>query len=449
VFDRLASVEAPETRYARAADGSHIAYQVLGEGPIDLVVVPGFVSHIEVIWEWPPLARNLHRLATFSRVVLFDPRGRGLSTKAGVPTLRDHIEDLGSVMDEVGSKRAAIVGQNEGGPTSIAFAAAHPGRVSTLVLLSSFARFTPAPDYPWGPSPVYNAALGVLEQVWGQGHVLASLFPELADDRGFRQFAAKLERFSGSPGEVLAVMQLLADTDVRQSLGALDVPTLVLHRADDPNIDVGHARYLASRIRGARLVELAGRFAGGPFSDAFEEIEEIEEFLTGDRHTLEPDRVLATVLFTDIVGSTERAGELGDRRWRDLLDAHHEMVRRQLRRFRGREVKMTGDGVLATFDSPTRAIRCACAIRNGLRPLGVELRAGLHTGEVEVIGDDVGGIAVHIGARVSAMAEADDVLVSGAVPSLVVGSGIEFVDRGEHELKGVPGSWRRFAVENG
>ena len=438
----------PETHYATTVDGFHIAHQVIGDGPIDFVVIPGFASHVEVMWEWPGFERLCHRFAGFSRLIVFDPRGLGLSDRmAGAPTLEDRMEDLRAVLDAVGAERAAILGMDEGGPTSILFTATHPDRVSALVLLNSFARFTRGPDYPWGWAPeALSVAVDTMEQRWGQGLFVASMVPHLATDPEFQRFAARMERYSASPNGIAAVTRLMAEIDVRHVLDVIEVPTLVLHRREHTLTDVHHGRYLASRIRDAKLVELPG--PAGHWDDAPEEVEEVEEFLTGTRRPPTPDRVLATVMFTDVVASTEEAVHRGDQQWRGLLDRFYARARREVEGHRGKLIKTTGDGVLATFDGPGRAIRCGFALRDAVGALGIEIRAGLHTGEVEVMGDDVAGIAVHIAARVMAEAGAAEVLVSSSVPPLVAGSGIEFADRGEHALKGVPGNWRLFAVEN-
>jgi class 3 adenylate cyclase len=444
---------APETHYTKTADGVHLAYQVFGHGPLDLVVLPGGWN-LEVEWEWPSVARFFRRLSSFSRVVRFNMREEGLSDPVAPrdwQTLEQRAEDMQAVLDAIGSERTALLGGVFGGTMMVFFAAAHPERVAALVLLGATARFGWAPDYPWGASVEELESIGATaEGGWEQGVGLARrLAPSMADDEAFVSWMARLHRQTYSPGAARAAARLTLETDLRHLLPAIRVPTLVLSRSgiQGPTPNPDHARYLAAHIPGATLTELPGDEVLMYLGDTDAVVDEIEEFLTGSRHAPEADRVLATVLFTDIVGSTERAAELGDRRWRDLLDTHDETVRRQLKRFRGHEVKTAGDSFLATFDGPGRAILCACAIRDAVRALGMEVRAGLHTGEIERRGDDVAGLAVHIGARVASCAGPGEVLVSGAIPPLVAGSGIRFEDRGERELKGVPGTWRLFAVE--
>jgi class 3 adenylate cyclase len=435
------------TRYTLSGD-LHIAYQVAGEAPLDLVYVPTWISQTEVLASEPTIHAFLERLAGFARLISFDRRGSGLSDAiVGAPTLEEQMDDVLAVMDAAGSERAALLASLDGGPMAIMFAATHPERVSHLILYAAFARSRWAPDYDWVPTDEERAQR-VHRQVeqWGQGGTGAALAPSRGDDPEFIQWAGRIERYSASPGVIRGIMDVTGRTDVRDVLPSIRVPTLVMHRRDDGFLKVEHSRYLAEHIPGARYVELEG--SDGLFSvgDSDGILGEIEEFLTGTRHEREPDRMLATVLFTDIVGSTERAAELGDRGWRELLERHDELVRRGLARQRGREVKNTGDGFLATFDGPARAIRAAASIAAGVRAMGIEVRAGLHTGECEVRGDDLGGMAVHIGARVMASADPGEVLVSSTVKDLVVGSGIAFEDRGEHELRGVPGEWRLFAV---
>jgi class 3 adenylate cyclase len=437
----------PVTRYAASGD-LQIAYQVIGEGPRDLVVVPGFVSNVELLWEEPGVERFLERLASFARVVLYDKREQGLSDRLGrVPTLEDGLDDVMAVMDAAGASKAAVFGYSEGGPLATLFAAAHPERVTALVLYGSYARILQAPDYPVGISEqVLDAWLRVLQEGWGGPVGLEWFAPSRLDDERFAGWWARYLRGGGSPRTATGLIDVYRAIDVRDALSSIGVPTLVLHRADDQLVPAAQGRYLAEHIRGARYVELPGGDHFVAAGDPEPLADEIEEFLTGAARVREPDRVLATVLFTDIVGSTEQAGRLGDRRWRDLLAGHDELVRRQLTRFGGREVKTVGDGFLATFDGPARAVRCACAARDAVRRLGIELRAGVHTGECEVIGTDVGGIAVHIGARVAAAAAPGEVLVSSTVRDLVVGSDLAFETRGSHTLRGVPGEWRLFAA---
>jgi pimeloyl-ACP methyl ester carboxylesterase len=443
---------APETRYARSGD-VNIAYQVVGDAPLDLVYVPGWTSNIEMMWEEPGLAHFLERLTSFSRLILFDKRGTGLSDRVSndqLPTLEQRMDDVRAVLEAVGSERAALFGHSEGGNMSMLFAATYPERTIALITIGGFAkRRDPDDDYPWAPTAESREqAAADVELNWG------SLRPEdvayYAPSRvGDEQFARNFERYlrsSASPGAAAALLRMNSQIDVRSILPAIRVPALVLHRAGDQDVNVEEGRYLASRIRGARFVELPGAdhaiFAGDLAAIA----DEIEEFLTGVRPVPEPDRVLATVLFTDIVGSTGRAAELGDQRWRDLLGDHDAAVRRELDRFRGREVDTAGDGFLATFDGPARAVRCAMSAGEAVRGLGVEIRAGIHTGECVLDGPKVRGIAVHTGARIASLAGPSEVLVSQTVKDLVSGSGLAFEDRGLHELKGVPGEWRVYAA---
>ncbi len=440
----------PATRYASSGDAS-IAYQVVGDGPLDVVLVLGFATHLELQWELPAFARFFERVGSFARLIVFDKRGTGLSDPvAEVPTLEQRVDDVRSVMDAAGSERAALIGISEGGPMSVLYAATHPERVTALVLYGAMGRTTEAPDYPWAApaEALRESAAEFIAPYWGQdSEGMVELFaPSLLGDRRAVEFNARLERSAASPAMVQQIFEMFLDIDVRAVLPTLHVPTLVLHRRGDRVVNRRAGEELAARIPGARYVELEGidhvPWAGD--SDAV--LGEIEEFLTGARTFPEPDRVLATVMFTDIVGSTERATELGDARWRELLAEHDTVVRRELARFRGREVKSLGDGYLATFDGPARAIRCGAAIAEAARPLGLEVRTGLHTGEVELIGDDVGGIAVHIAARVGSLAGGGEVLCSSTVKDLVAGSGIPFEDRGARELKGIPDEWRLFAA---
>jgi pimeloyl-ACP methyl ester carboxylesterase len=437
----------PETRYAKSGD-VHIAYQVTGNGPVDLVMVPGFVSHVEMIWNDPHWGQFLTRLQSFCRLIRFDKRGTGLSDRvSAIPTLEERMDDVRAVFDAVGLTRAALLGMSEGGPMSALFAATYPERTTKLVLYGAMARTAWAPDYPWGRRPEeLEARLRTIEHTWGTGASTQLYAPGLAGDENLRRSVGAYERASASPGAVLALLRMNMEIDARHVLAAIHVPTLVLHRTGDRAVRVEHSRCIAERVPGARLVELPGDDHWAAAGDAEAVLGEIEEFLTGERHAPEPDRVLATVLFTDIVGATEKAAALGDRRWRDLITQHHALVRQQLQRFRGREVDTAGDGFLAVFDGPARAVRCAVAVGEAVRPLGVRIRAGLHTGECEVIGDKLGGLAVHIGARVASIAESDEVLVSSTVKDLVAGSGLAFEDRGVHALRGVPGEWRLFAV---
>jgi class 3 adenylate cyclase len=434
-----------ETRYARSGD-VNIAYQVTGEGQLDLVLVSGFVSHLELDWEDPGYRRLLERLGSFSRLIRFDKRGTGLSDRpAGLPDLETRMDDVRAVMDAVGSKRAGLFGYSEGGPMSILFAATYPERTSALVLYGTYAkRCHPDDDYPWAPTWEARVEYAAeIERDWGKAADLERMSPS-ADER-FSLWWASRARAAASPGAARDLILMNSQIDVRHALPAVSAPTLVLHRSGDLDSRVEEGRYIAKAIRGARFVELPGD-AHFPSIDSGRLLDEVEEFLTGVRRGPEPDRVLVTVLFTDIVASTELAARLGDSRWRGLLAAHHAATRRELERWRGREIDTAGDGFVAAFDGPARGIRCALGIRDALRSLGLRIRAGLHSGEAELVGEKLEGIAVHTGARVAALAQPDEVLVSSTVKDLVAGSGIEFEERGEHELKGVPGTWRLYAV---
>jgi len=439
----------PKTSYARNGD-VNIAYQVIGDGPLDLLFIPAFVSHLDLYWTAPETTAFLLRLASFSRLILFDKRGTGLSDPvADVATLEERMEDVRAVLDAVGSQRTALFGLSEGGPMSLLFAATYPERTAALITFGSFARLVPAPDYfPELREDSHEHLLSfsdALENHWGEGNALALFMPSIAGDANTKRMLGMFERTAASPAMVRALQRFNTEIDVTRVLPLIGVPTLVLHRADDL-IPVEYGRYIADHVPGARFVELPGADHVPWLGDSQTVLDEVEQFLTGARHAAEPDRVLSTVLFTDMTGSTELAARLGDNRWRALLDSHNDLVRRQLAAFSGREVKTLGDGFLATFDGPARAIRCACGIREDVSALGVAIRAGVHTGECEMIGADIGGMAVHIAGRVAARAAPGEVLVSSAVRDLVVGSGIEFADRGTHELKGVPGLWGLLAV---
>jgi class 3 adenylate cyclase len=443
--------EVPETRYAETADGVHLAYQVWGEGPLDLVVAQSTVVPIDMMWEDPQLRSLLERLGTFSRNIWLDRRGSGSSdalTIEATGSLDQWLDDFTSVMAAADSERAAVVGMGEAGTSAMLYAATYPERVSALVLFNSFARFLRDPDYPCGlPPELAERYIEALGDTWATMAQIEFTAPSMVSDERRCRWLMRAERLALSPETAEWIFRGITDTNVHHVLASIQCPTLVVHRHGNPFIRVEHGRYLAEHIPGAVYRELEGDdhlFLSG---DTKALADEIEEFLTGVRSPPETDRVLATVLFTDIVGSSEKAGQLGDRAWRILLDAHDAVVRTQLERFRGREAKTTGDGFLATFDGPARAIRCAVELVGGLRGLGLDIRAGLHTGEIEVRGDDIGGIAVHTAARVAAMASRREVLVSSTVKDLVAGSGIEFEERGEHELRGVPGSWRLYSVQ--
>ena len=447
----------PPTQYARSGDVS-IAYQVVGDGPIDIVLVPGYVSHVEMIWDNPGAVRMIERIASFARLLMFDKRGNGLSDPVeGAPLLEERIDDVRAVMEAAGSQQAVLYGASEGVPMCLLFAASHPESVSALVLYGGMARSTWAPDYPWAsPADALLESSMEMAPYLFEGAALEVMAPSIADDPQYRQAFARFQRYATSPSMLQQNFLMFLDIDVRAILPSVEVPTLVLHRRGDMAVNRRAAEWMAGQIPGAKYVELPGNDHLMYVGDTDRLLDEVEEFLTGSRRTVEIDRVLATVMFTDIVDSTQRASSMGDRAWRDLLDAQNDILRRQLARFRGREIKTLGDGMLATFDGPARAIRCALAITEAVRPLGIEVRVGLHTGEVELVGDpedsahgggDVAGIAVHIAARVGAKAGTGEVLVSGTVKDLVAGSGIAFADRGEHILKGIPDQWRLFAVE--
>jgi pimeloyl-ACP methyl ester carboxylesterase len=436
-----------ETRYAKNEE-VHIAYRVFGDGPRDIVLIPGTVSHVELFWEFPPNEYLLRRLASFSRVIVFDKRGQGLSDRIGQQTLEERTGDVLAVMDAAGCERATICGWSEGGAMSLMFAASYPERTSALVLFGSYASTRAE---PWLLTPErFERFVGALEQHWGQGILVPFNAPSRANDEAFVRWWGQLERASASPGAIVALIRANYDIDVRHILPSIRVPTLILHREGDALVPVAAGRYLAEKIPGAKYVELPGT---DHLLQAYEEdvldqlLDEIEEFVTGARQRLETDRVLATLMFTDVVASTERAVELGDRQWRELRSDFYTAVRRELTTFRGRDVETDGDGMLATFDGPARAIRCACSIRERVTALGLQLRTGLHTGECELIGDGVAGIAVHIAARVAAEARPGEVLVSSTVKDLVAGSQLRFADRGAHRLKGLPDEWRLYAVQ--
>jgi class 3 adenylate cyclase len=439
-----------ETRYAKSGDLS-IAYQVVGNGP-DVVFVAGSVSHVELGWEAPPTAPVHRRLSRFGRMVTFDKRGVGLSDRStNLPTLEQRMDDVRAVMDAADCERAAVVAMSEGGPMALLFAATYPERVSALVLWATFARIAWAPDYPAGIDVgEAEAFCDQIEESWGHGRVLPLIATQDApDDEATRRRFARFERSSATPAMAAAANRFSLYIDAREALGAISAPTLVIHRTGDPVVNVAHGRYLAEHIPGARFSEYPGDFHESALGRDEEVLDEIEEFLTGSRQEREIDRVLKTIMFTDIVASTERAVSMGDRHWRELLDAHDSAVRGELERFQGDEVKTIGDGFLAAFDGPARAIRCAQAIADKAADMGLEIRAGLHTGECEARGDDLAGIAVHIGARVGSLADPGEVLVTSTVRDLVTGSGVEFHDRGMHELKGIPGEWQLLAVPAG
>jgi class 3 adenylate cyclase/pimeloyl-ACP methyl ester carboxylesterase len=442
-------MEAPETRFVTVGDAD-VAYQVVGDGPIDLLYCYGLGSHVEMFWDTPGASDLLPRLATFSRLIFFDRRGTGASDSVSlnsIPIWEEWTEDIAAVLKATESKGASILAATDAGPLAILFAAMHPEMVNTLILLNTSSRYLKADGYSIGASAEdIDALVETFATSWGTPELTRLLLPSMASDSESIRHLARVIRSSATPRTAAAQYgYMLRSLDVRSALPLIQVPTLVLHVRDSPFIPIEHGRYIAEHIHGSRFIELPGGDIGPNPGDSMI-ADEIAEFLTGERLVIEADRILTTVLFTDIVGSTAQAASLGDQRWRSLLDSHDSAVREQLRRFRGREINTTGDGFLASFDGPARAIRCSQHIVEATAKLGIELRVGLHTGECEVRGADLGGLAVHIAARVGALAEPGEVLVSATVKDLVIGSGIEFRDHGEDQLKGVPGTWKLFAV---
>jgi pimeloyl-ACP methyl ester carboxylesterase len=440
-----------EVAFARSGD-VHIAYRVVGDGPIDLVYVQGAATHLDAYWELPAYRHYCERLAEFSRLILFDKRGMGMSDRVpGAVPLDVRMDDIRAVMDAVGSDSAALLGESEGGPLSMLFAAAHPERTRALVLQGAEVREQTDDDWPWGESTRedFEAYMAKISDVWGQGNVIKVMAPSVVSDPAlpaYQAWMAKVQRNAATPASWAAFAAMAFEIDVREVVPTIHVPALIIHAADDQICHVENARWLAANLPGAKYVEMPhGDHV--PWFEPEATLAEIREFLTGSREAEEPDRVLATVVFTDIVGSTELATRLGDRRWRDVLDSHNAIVRAELARYRGREVDTAGDGFLAVFDGPARAIRAARAIVEAVQRVGVRVRAGVHTGEIEQLSDGgIRGIAVHIGARVAAAADADEVLVSSSVRDLVAGSGFTFEDRGMHVLKGVAEERRLYAV---
>ena len=441
----------PETRYVES-DGFHIAYQVTGKGATDLIVVPGFASHLEAAWDQPRYERWFRRVASYCRLILIDKRGTGLSDRVQVdnlPTLEERMQDVRAVLDAVGSERSALCGISDGGAMSALFAATYPERTVALILMGAWARAFQSPDYPWGFDPVeFQEWLEEIKEGWGTAQSVLSSAPSLADDDAFGQWYARFNRLAASPGAVAGLVRMAFEGDIRHVLPAISRPTLVLHRSDDTFVDVRHGRYLAEHIAGARFVELSGADHLFYVGDTEVADNEIELFLTGRTAGAAAQRVLATLLFTDIVDSTGLAVELGDQRWQELLEEHNMLLRHELARHDGIEVNQTGDGFLARFDGPGRAVRCAQAIHLATEGRGLQLRAGLHVGEIQLGADNISGIAVHIAQRVMASASPGETRTTGTVRDLVVGSGLGFRDLGEHELKGVPGSWKLMLVEN-
>ena len=438
-----------ETRYARSGD-THIAYQVVGQGPIDIVYVPGWVSHVELCWEEPTYARFLNQLSSFSRLIMFDKRGTGLSDRVRddqLPTLEERMDDLNVVMDGAASESAEIFGFSEGGSLSALFAATYPERASSLVMFGAFAKRIWSQDYPWAPTPEEREKeYELIEREWGNLIDLEHYVPSMVSNEGFTRRLATYFRRSASPGAAVTLLKMNTQIDITNVLPTIHVPTLVIHRTGDRDVKVEEGRWLADRIPGARFKEIQGIDHLPWVGDQDSIIGEVQEFLTGARPASEESRVLATIMFTDIVESTQRAINVGDQDWTTLLDDHDRICKDSIDRFRGRLVKKTGDGVLATFDGPGRGISCAKEILERVRTLGLEIRCGLHTGECEIRGEDTAGIAVHLTARVSALAGPGELLVSRTVRDLVAGSGVEFEDRGIHELRGFPEEWQLFAV---
>ena len=445
---RVATV-VPETRYARSGD-VNIAFHVFGSGAFDLVYVPGWVSNIEMMWENPRFASSLERLTAFARVITFDKRGTGLSDRVtGYPTLEQRMDDVRAVMDAVGTDRAALFGHSEGAGMCILFAATYPDRTRALVTYGGFAKRMRTDDYPWAPT--LEARMAAADQLerggWAIGvDDLSYYAPSLAGDPQMARWFASYSRQSASPGAAAQMLRMNTYVDLRAVLPTIRVPTLVLQAIDDRDVDVRDGRYIAEHIPNAKYVELRSGDHMWWVSHQDEIISEIQEFLTGSRPAVDNDRFLATSLFTDIVGSTVRAAELGDHRWRELVERHHSVVRDELKRYRGVEQDTAGDGFYATFDGPARAVRCALAVRDRVRDLGIEIRAGAHTGECEQIAGKVGGLATVIGARIGGLAGPGEVLASSTVRDLTAGSGLHFEDRGIRQLKGVPGEWRVFAA---
>jgi class 3 adenylate cyclase len=439
----------PTTRYARA-EGGYVAYQIFGDGPIDILFIGNWASNIEIMWEEPALHRYFDRLGSIGRVACFDKRGVGVSDPvplAELPTLEQWMDDARVVLDVLGWGRAAVIGDAEGGPMAMLLTASFPERVTALVLVNTFARMLRADDYPIGmPSSAAEKVLSLMEQYWGTDALLALTAPTAANDSRLRQWMARYMRLSAPPGASRRLYGWVLQLDVRSVLSSIHAPTLVIHRAQNPYYRPAQGRYIAEHIPGARYVEVPGRDWYPPSVDAEPILGEIEEFLTGERPAREPDRVLATVMFTDIVASSERAADIGDHAWLDLRQSHDALVRAHLESFRGREIATTGDGFLATFDGPARAVQCAAELASAVSAMGLEIRAGIHTGEVELREQGIGGIAVHIAARVQSAARPGRVAVSSTVKDLVVGSGIEFTELGERTLKGIPGEWRLYEV---
>jgi len=439
-----------EVRFARS-DDVHIAYRVVGDGPHDLVYVQGAFTHLQSSWQLGPFRRFCEKLAEFGQLILFDKRGMGMSDRVpGATPLETRMDDIRAVMDAAGSERATIMGASEGGPLSILFAAAHPDRVAGLVLMGAEVRERRDADWPWGEATLeeFERSMSTVGERWGSGKVMATVAPSAGDEPWIQEWAASMLLNAATPGSAEAFMRMAFEIDVREVASSVRVPTLILHAVGDRVCHVENGRFLARSIPGARLVELPGE-DHVPWFQPDDVIAHIREFVSGERIRPEPERVLKTVLFTDIVGSTQTAGRSGDRQWRNLLEAHNDSVRSELERFRGEEVNTTGDGFIATFDGPARAVRSALAIQSRLLNLGITVRAGIHTGEIELLEGDIAGIAVHIASRILDLAGPGEVLVSGTVRDLVAGSGLIFVDRGRHGLRGIDGEWQVLEASDG
>jgi pimeloyl-ACP methyl ester carboxylesterase len=446
-------MQPPKTHYARNRSGEYVAYQTLGGGPVDLVFVPDWVSNLEIMWEQPTVRRFLERLASFCRLICFDKRGCGISdpvTLSALPTYEEWTDDIGTVLDRMGLESAWLLGHGDGGHMAILFAATHPARTQGLILFDTYARRTEAPDYPCGvPEKYVRLYINAVMDAWGKGTITrVGGAPSLSDDEAFIDWRGRYERLSMTPGMFEKTYPTTYEIDVRSALATIRVPTLVLHRKGNSYIRVDNGRFLAEHIEGARFVELDGNDHFFHAGDTEPALAEVEQFLTGAATQPEEHRILATVLFTDIVDATTRAQAVGDKAWKALLERHHELVRGALRQHRGQEVDTAGDGFFATFDGPARGVRCALAIREALEAIGLQVRIGLHVGECEMIGPKVGGIAVHIGARVMAEAVAGEVLVSRTVKDLVVGSGLRFTPIGARSLKGIEGEWELFRSDD-
>jgi class 3 adenylate cyclase len=437
----------PETKYA-VSDGVHIAYQVHGSGSVDLVIASPAVSHLDLRWDHPTYSSVLNRLGSFARVISFDKRGSGLSDRVRLPTMEEQVADIAAVMDAAGSDKAYLFGGLDGGVACLIFAATYPQRAAGVITYATPPRFRQSDDFPWGLDDAgVEMFLDITERHWGDPMLLSVIAPSASEDPAFVDWFVRLQRSAVSPGAAAAWIRDLADLDLRDAIATVSTPVLVLNRKQDPVVDPGAARYLADLMPNAQFVELPGQDYLFWVGDAAAVIEQIQRFTVGTHFDPEPDRVLATLLFTDIVGSTELATSVGDRKWRDLLDQHNSVVRRQLGIFRGTEIDTAGDGFFAMFDGPARAVRCAGASTMNVRSLGMDIRAGVHTGEVERVPDGVRGLAVHVGARITGLAPAGRVWASRTVKDLVAGSGLSFADRGSHRLKGVNEEWQLFELE--